>query len=94
MTWIPGVFEGPELAGISGHTAEDVRGWLKLLLDRPTYAQDESERVRERAIELFGIETVGPQWREFLGDPRPQETDLARLEWRASREGLGGLPPP
>jgi hypothetical protein len=26
-----------------------------------------SGTARDRAIELFGIETVGPQWREFLG---------------------------
>jgi hypothetical protein len=34
-----------------------------------------SPSVRERAIDLFGIETVGPQWREFLGEPEFHELD-------------------
>jgi hypothetical protein len=32
-----------------------------------TSLENASRTRRERAIELFGIETVGPQWREFLG---------------------------
>jgi hypothetical protein len=34
---------------------------------RPASRASAHGHARERAIELFGIETVGPQWREFLG---------------------------
>jgi hypothetical protein len=36
-------------------------------LDRSTSRSDGGRGTRRAAIELFGIETVGPQWREFLG---------------------------
>jgi hypothetical protein len=37
------------------------------MVRRPGVAERSGGYARERAIELFGIETVGPQWREFLG---------------------------
>jgi hypothetical protein len=33
------------------------------------WAEDESRRIRKRAIQLFGIETVTAQWLDFLGAP-------------------------
>jgi hypothetical protein len=46
------------------------RGSRKMLqdyLEYPDVAAEDSAYMRERAIARFGIETVGPQWREFLG---------------------------
>lgn len=69
----PRLFEGPEITQMSGHDADDCRLWLKILLDSHDKAQMESERVRSRAIELFGKETISRQWAEFLGSPAIRE---------------------
>jgi glycosyltransferase involved in cell wall biosynthesis len=89
MTWQRGLFEGHELVQFnpveefgSSDDPGEAREMLRYLLESEMGAAIVGAWTRATAIELFGIETVGPQWREFLGDPGPQETDLARLEWR------------
>lgn len=71
----PDLFEGAELAGtevavgcseleIVGNTQE----LLRALLVHPDHAA--SAWTRQRAIELFGMETIGRQWVDFLGLPK------------------------
>jgi glycosyltransferase involved in cell wall biosynthesis len=71
MTWQRDLFEGHELArtrrrpdpALARDAAE------RRAHDNPTTRRASAGGTRARArIELFGIETVGPQWREFLGD--------------------------
>lgn len=61
------LFEGHEIAWPHGYddalTAGTVAGTL---LDETEIAAGLSDRVRERAIDLFDVATVGPQWVEFL----------------------------
>ena len=63
----PDLFEGPEITGLSGHDVEAVHSWLRIMLTDHDVAQTESERQRALAIELFGRETIGAQWKAFLG---------------------------
>lgn len=42
---------------------------LRLLLDNPAKAQTVSGNIRRRAIDLFDVAKVGPQWAAFLGLP-------------------------
>jgi hypothetical protein len=46
---------------------QDAKRALRTLLDYPDKAATISAMQRQRAIDLFGIETVGPQWKAFLG---------------------------
>jgi hypothetical protein len=61
------LFEGHELARIASDDPRLARETLDLMIRRPRVAERAGGHAREQAIELFGIETVGPQWREFLG---------------------------
>jgi glycosyltransferase involved in cell wall biosynthesis len=63
MTWQRGLFEGHEIACEWSDDPAFARRTLAAILEFGV----EENVTRERAIELFGIETVGPQWREFLG---------------------------
>jgi stage V sporulation protein SpoVS len=67
MTWQRDLFEGHELAAVSADQPDDVLGALADILREEAVAADLGAWSRRRAIKLFGIETVGPQWREFLG---------------------------
>jgi hypothetical protein len=60
-----------EMPGILAHdqTFDDpakANKALRALLDYPDKAAVISKAQRARAIELFGIDTIGAQWREFL----------------------------
>jgi glycosyltransferase involved in cell wall biosynthesis len=75
MTWQRDLFEGHELVadrrrGVRGpDDPGEAREMLRYLLRVGDGRSDVGAWTRATAIELFGIETVGPQWREFLGDP-------------------------
>ncbi len=47
----------------------NARHALRTLLDYPDKAQNISGNQRRRAIEMFGKETIGKQWADFLGAP-------------------------
>lgn len=74
----PDLFEGPDIVGWSsldesddghgrthGQHVANTRELLMEALREPDL--DWSARMRERAIELFGIETIGAQWKAYLG---------------------------
>jgi hypothetical protein len=63
--WHPSMFEGYEIAEWWAMTPQETRAELEKALAEPDTAR--SERQRARAIELFGIDTIREQWREFLG---------------------------
>lgn len=63
----PDLFEGHEIAGTWHDDPAVVRDLLIGLLTHSGVAKAESERLRARAIELFGIDTIREQWRSFLG---------------------------
>jgi glycosyltransferase involved in cell wall biosynthesis len=67
MTWQRDLFEAHDFGELRSDDPALARAAVRRLLDNPTYARAYSGICRDRAIELFGIETVGPQWREFLG---------------------------
>jgi hypothetical protein len=48
---------------------EYVKGLLREYLEDPEHARRTGRLTREATIKTFGIETVGQQWREFLGAP-------------------------
>jgi len=59
----PELFEGRDLAFRGSDDPKVVRGILARLLEHA----DPNPPERQRAIELFGMDTIGRQWREFLG---------------------------
>jgi glycosyltransferase involved in cell wall biosynthesis len=59
------LFEGHEIAGEWSDDPAEARDELAVLLEEPLTFR--SDVVRARAIELFGINTIREQWREFLG---------------------------
>jgi hypothetical protein len=63
----PDLFEGHEIAGTWKDDPAAARRDLTELLEMPGYATSVSEATRERAIDLFGIDTIRPQWAAFLG---------------------------
>jgi glycosyltransferase involved in cell wall biosynthesis len=69
MTWQRDLFEGHEIAEVSGRPPRvRAQEWLAATFATTIDLATKCARyTRERAIALFGIETVGPQWREFLG---------------------------
>jgi hypothetical protein len=75
MTWQRDLFEGHEIAEGSLKSSRRPalirtapRGtWIDLIGTSGHPSAADSGAGRASAIELFGIETVGPQWREFLG---------------------------
>jgi hypothetical protein len=70
----PDLFEGREICLRGGDDPKHVRGQIARLLEHP----DPNPPERARAIELFGKETVGAAWREFLGTPKGMHGDVAR----------------
>lgn len=67
----PDLFEGREIAFRGGDDPGDARLTLRRLLDH----RDDRAPERARAIDLFGIDAIAPQWRSFLGTP---------VTWRAA----------
>jgi len=63
--WIPDLFEGPEITGLSADPPQAWAALAKILSDE-SYARVLSDTMRKRAIDLFGIETIAPQWQAFL----------------------------
>jgi len=62
----PDLFEGHEITGHGHDTPEGARLVLRAMLGDLGYAATVGEAQRARAIELFGMETIGAQWRAFL----------------------------
>lgn len=62
--WSGALFEGHEIAVEYADHPNEARLVLERYLREPD--TEASEYNRERAIELFGLETVSAQWREFL----------------------------
>lgn len=71
----PALFEGHELVPrrYSKTTYDDeavrARSLLTELLHDPVLALSVSAETRAKAISLFGIDTIGPQWQSYLGTP-------------------------
>jgi hypothetical protein len=67
----PQMFEGHELVGWSASPDSDqvisTRGLLSDALKFEESAANHSRVMRERAIDLFGIDTVADQWAAYLG---------------------------
>lgn len=61
------LFEAHEIAGDWADDPDEARMKIAGLLGEPDH--ERSETVRLRAEALFGIETIGAQWRAFLGEP-------------------------
>lgn len=89
--WIPDLFEGPEIArpanmGDADYHPNDpawVRALLTELLSPDSDAVDHFRDQRQRAIEMFGIETIAPQWQAFL-DGAVTEFSTARVSVTAA----------
>ena len=73
----PSMFEGHEIVSAIDDKGwhwqpwsddpADVEGKLAALISSRSYAAEQSAVQRARAIDLFGIETIGRQWQAFLG---------------------------
>jgi hypothetical protein len=63
--WLPPLFEGHEIAVEWADHPEHAAGILREYLRAPDF--EASEFTRERAIDLFGNETIGAQWKTYLG---------------------------
>jgi hypothetical protein len=64
--WLPRLFEGHEIAPLSGSPAVAHDELRALLADRE-YAAGVGRVGREYAAELFGVEPIGRQWLDYLG---------------------------
>jgi hypothetical protein len=62
----PDMFEGHELTRLAYDSPSDARAKLEMLLGDQKHAAEIGSDQRQRAIELFGIDTIREQWREFL----------------------------
>lgn len=62
----PLLFEGHEIASGWSNDPGFARAALVNLLNDPDEARKVSEHQRKRAIELFGVNKIREQWREFL----------------------------
>ena len=68
------LFEGAYLSPWQAATPAAARTWLKTALERPVdlawdngmSPRQESEYIRQAAIDTFGMDTIGPQWTAFL----------------------------
>lgn len=63
------LFEGHEIAFMSYGGASQARTWLESMLDDGEVAWTFGEMGRQRAIDRFGVETIGAQWLDLLGAP-------------------------
>jgi hypothetical protein len=71
------LFEADEIAGESANDALMTRLDLEQLLRSEQIASLWSSRARQRAIDLFGVETIGKQWLDYLGAPVPKPEMVA-----------------
>ena len=68
----PDLFEGHEICeqtpenGWTHNDAAEIGGTLNLLLKSPDDAALWSDEGRRRAIQLFGMDTIGRQWDVYL----------------------------
>ncbi len=62
----PDLFEGHELATGWTDNPEQAALTLRLLLEDHEMATEASVATRQRAIDLFGIDKIREQWREYL----------------------------
>jgi hypothetical protein len=60
------LFEGHEITEVSQDEPCVARDQLRWLLNVPDEAKAQSGLIRNRALDLFDVATVGPQWVEFL----------------------------
>jgi hypothetical protein len=60
------LFEGHEIAGTGHNHPVPARDQIAWILSHPRDAAVESIAIRQRAIDLFDVATIGPQWTEFL----------------------------
>jgi len=67
IAWLPDVFEAHELAVASSDAPSIAALGLAALLNTYEAAAAHSDLQRERAIAIFGMETVGQAWKAFLG---------------------------
>ena len=64
---MPDLFEGHELVGLWDDDPRAARMMLRQILEDEEMAARISSATRERGVELFGMDTIGPQWTAFLG---------------------------
>lgn len=62
----PDLFEGGEIALFSYYDPDDAKHRLESLLQDPDYALAVSGGQRVDFVDLFGMDTIASQWREFL----------------------------
>jgi hypothetical protein len=67
--WAPALFEGHEITRVWHEEPTAAREALASLLRDWDLARSIGAEQRQRAIDLFGIDTIGRQWRAFLGAP-------------------------
>lgn len=65
------LYEIPDIiqSGVNGFMSDDIeqcRRWTQILLDDVKTARRIGEMGRQRAIELFGKETIKQQWKDYL----------------------------
>ena len=65
--WLPTLFEGGDIVGTSFDDPAEARTEMATILADRDLAAALSAVQRERAIVLFGIEYIGPQWANYLG---------------------------
>lgn len=82
--WMPDLFEGHEIVGWIGTPAAIIQDVLRELLDSEDRAREVSEWQRQRAIALFSVDVVGPQWTEFLDSELSAAQVERRLAGRAA----------
>ena len=63
----PLLFEGHEITGHWYDDPDGARMGLRAMLNDPAYAATVGAEQRARAIDLFGMATIGAQWQAFLG---------------------------
>jgi hypothetical protein len=62
-----GLFEGHEIAWRAHDEPLLAKYGLQDMLNDVVWAEEVSADSRARAVELFGMDTIGPQWLDFLG---------------------------
>lgn len=67
IPWLAHLWEADDILPRGRMDASAARINLGLLLKHPDMAAQWSGEMRERAIELFGIETISEQWAQVLG---------------------------
>lgn len=63
----PELFEGHEIVGTGFDDPALARERVALLLADRAYAAEESDWMRQRALDLFGMDKIAAQWKAFLG---------------------------